>query len=464
MKHIISEKTFFQFLKCPSWVYFDAFSDSPKPHDPLLAKMLDDSLIDEMKRHLIQERNDIAEVDAEDLEDRFRQTLEFMHEGRETIYGGVLIDAHWVGAPDILEKVEGQSKLGNHYYIAADMKKYPMREDYKFQGCFYAEILERLQGIKPKQGYVISPIGEVNNYLIDEFEAQYSLTLDEIERIIAGQSPAHFLTSGCKQSPWFDECKQEAACDDLSLLNRVWRKEILEIQSAGITSMEELAKTPTRDLERLVPGIHPERLSRIQLQAQSMQDGLHRIIDRIELPEAKVELYFDIESDPLRDFHYLFGLLAVTDNEEEYHLFAAESKENSEGMWKKLCEFIESHIDAPIYHYGDFERVVIEQYANKYGVSGLVREALERNLIDIQTVMRNAVIFPLSFYSLKDIAQYIGFSWRAEDASGANSVLWFEQWLQKKDPKLFQKIAQYNEDDVRATYKLQRWLRENAGL
>jgi uncharacterized protein len=65
---------------------------------------------------------------------------------------------------------------------------------------------------------------------------------------------------------------------------------------------------------------------------------------------------------------------------------------------------------------------------------------------------------------LKDIAQYIGFNWRAEDASGANSVLWFEEWLKKKTPRLMQKILEYNEDDVIATYKLQRWVRENVIL
>jgi uncharacterized protein len=75
--------------------------------------------------------------------------------------------------------------------------------------------------------------------------------------------------------------------------------------------------------------------------------------------------------------------------------------------------------------------------------------------------LRPAVIFPLSFYSLKDIASYLGFSWRADDASGANSVIWFEKWLGSKDESLKRKILEYNEDDVRATWKLKEWLQEN---
>jgi len=133
-------------------------------------------------------------------------------------------------------------------------------------------------------------------------------------------------------------------------------------------------------------------------------------------------------------------------------------------MWAEFVQFIERHIDAPMYHYGWFEQEVVRRFGAKYGIGEIAREALERNMIDILYVVRPAVIFPLSFYSLKDIAGYIGFQWRAEDASGANSVIWFEDWLKKKTPKLLQKILEYNEDDVRATYVLQRWVRENASL
>ena len=175
-------------------------------------------------------------------------------------------------------------------------------------------------------------------------------------------------------------------------------------------------------------------------------------------------MFFDIESDPLRDFDYLFGVLAVSEQGQDYHLFAAEKKTNGEGMWQQFVSLIEQHIDSPIYHYGSFEVDVIERFIKKYGISEIAHEALIRNMIDIMPIIRESVIFPLTFYSLKDIAGYIGFKWRAEDASGANSILWFEEWLTNKDKKLFQKIVEYNEDDVRATWKVQRWLRENVGM
>ncbi|MBI4437603.1 TM0106 family RecB-like putative nuclease [Candidatus Uhrbacteria bacterium] len=466
MHPAITEKTFYQYLKCPNWVYLDLHAFEPRPHEALLSRLQDDGLLPEKERELLTDRQDTAEVTAEDPDEAFTQTLAFMREGRHTIYHGVLVDKHWVGHPDILERVEGQSRLGHYYYVAADLKRTRfVRDDHKFQGCFYAELLERVQGVKPVQGYVMTPDREVIPYLIEEFEAQYEITLTEIEKIVAGKRPAHFVTSGCKQSPWFAECRSESeACDDLSLLNRVWREEVHRLEEAGVTTIGALALRSVPDLERLCPEVSSTRLEIMRDQAIAIKEGRHLIRGHVQMPEARVELFFDIESDPLRDFDYLLGVLEVTSHGEQYHSFFAAAPEQEAQMWKEFVAFIEGHMDAPIYHYGWFEREVVERFAARYGISEIARQALQENMLDLLDLIRPAVIFPLSFYSLKDLGAYIGFQWRSEDASGANSVLWFEEWLKKKTPKLLQKILEYNEDDVRATHRLQRWVREHASL
>lgn len=466
MKGIITEKTFFQYLKCPNWVYFDSHVQEVRMHEHLMQQLQDDGLIKEKHQELLSDRQGVVEVTAEDPDEAFLQTVDFMREGRQTIYHGVLVDKHWVGHPDILEKVEGRSRLGNYYYVAVDMKRSrTVRDDHKFQGCFYAELLERVQRVKPVQGYIITPDNEIHSYLIEEFEAEYELTLSEIEKIVAGSRPAHFTTSGCKQSPWYKECREESErCDDLSLLNRVWRNEVRMLDEAGVHTVADLALKSVSDLEHLAPDIRSSRLETMRDQAIALTEHRHIIRGSASMPESRVDLFFDIESDPLRDFDYLFGVLKVTDKGEEYHSFFAQSPEQEAQMWKEFVSFIERHIDAPIYHYGWFEQEVVKRFADKYGIGEIARGALETNMIDLLGIVRATVIFPLSFYSLKDIANYIGFSWRSADASGANSVLWFERWLAEKTPKLLQKILEYNEDDVRATYKLQRWVRENVVL
>ncbi len=460
----LSEKTFYQYLKCPNWVYFDAFAIENRIHHPLMERLIDDGLGDEKQREIVSDREDLVEVTQEDPDDAFRQTLAFMAEGRQTIFHAVLIDKHWVGHPDVLEKVEGHSGFGSYYYIAADLKRSRfLRDEAKFQGCFYAELLHRIQKVKPVQGYIITPDKEVLSYVIEDFEGEFALTLDAIEQIIAGKQPAHFLTSGCKQSPWFSQCREQSeACDDISLLNRVWRQEVAALKKAGVETISQFALLSLAQLETRAPEVSHARLELMRDQAIAIAEHRHIIRQGIEFPEAKTEIYFDIESDPLRDFDYLFGVLVVEKGEGSYKPFFAQTPAQEEQMWKEFVMFIEQHLDAPIYHYGWFEVEVIHRFSAKYGIGELAREALERNMIDILELTRPAVIFPLSFYSLKDIATHIGFHWRADDASGANSVLWFEEWLKKKTPKLLQKILEYNEDDVRATYALQQWLAENA--
>ncbi len=458
----ITEKTFYQYIKCPNWVYFGAHAFEKKVHDPLMAQLIDDGLIHEKQRELISDRKELVEVTAEDPDEAFNQTLTFMREGRQTIFHGVLIDKHFVGHPDVLERVEGRSALGNYYYVAVDLKRSRfLRDEFKFQGCFYAELLERIQKTKPIVGYVINPDKKVMTYSLSEFAGEYELTLSEIEKIMAGQRPVHFVTSGCKQSPWFSHCLEEStACDDLSLLNRVWRQEVRLLQEAGVKTISELALASVSDLERLAPDVNPGRLETMRDQAVAIKEYRHIIRRSIEFPEARTELFFDIESDPLRDFDYLLGVLCVENGRESYHSFFAASPDQEKEMWNEFVAFIERHMDAPIYHYGWFEQEVVQRFMVRYGISALAKEALERNMIDLLEQLRPAVIFPLPFYSLKDIGAYLGFTWRSEDASGANSVIWFEEWLKKKNQKLMQKILEYNEDDVRATHHLQRWLRE----
>ncbi|HLD17799.1 MAG TPA: TM0106 family RecB-like putative nuclease [Patescibacteria group bacterium] len=465
MPRLITQKSFYQYLRCPTWVYFDASQGKRVLHDSLLERLSDDGLIPEKEKEIISDRPDLAEVTFEDPEEAFRQTLAFMREGRETIYRGALVDGHWVGTPDVLAKVEGRSSFGPYYYVAADVKHtHEAKDDHRFQGCFYAELLKRIQGIKPLHGYVITPDRTVLGYAIEEFESTYRLTLDAIERIVAGEKPNHFLTSGCKQSPWFSECRLESeSCDDLSVVNRVWREEVDLLRKAGFKTFHALAALPFAKLKRKVGGaISPVRLGIIWHQAQALREGTHRLLAPVPFPQAKTELYFDIESDPLRDTEFLFGVLEVREGKEkaEYRAFLARKPEEEGVAWKEFVAFIEKHPDAPIYHYGWFEVETVRRLSSKYGTSAAVRDLFNRNMIDLLSLLRPCVAFPFPFYSLKDIASYVGFSWRAGgEAVGTNAVLWFEQWLASKGKKrsILQKIVDYNEDDVRATWAVKQW-------
>jgi len=280
---------------------------------------------------------------------------------------------------------------------------------------------------------------------------------------LEGVEEPHFLTSDCKQSPWFSECKKLSAdADDLSRLNRVWRNEVTSLNQAGIMTVGQLAQSHPDLLGGRVTGIPPERLRLLVEQAKALMENRAIIMGRVDLPDTDDALVVDIESDPLRDLHYLFGVLDVHKGQKEFHAFLAKHENEEKSAWESFVNFMQNNPGTPIYHYGWYEQEVFKVMTERYGApEGFLDDMAERS-IDLLIRLREAIIFPLSFYSLKDIAQYLGFRWRHDDASGLNSVLWYEEFLRTGDNDVLQDIVFYNEDDVRATWYLREWAKKNA--
>ena len=102
------------------------------------------------------------------------------------------------------------------------------------------------------------------------------------------------------------------------------------------------------------------------------------------------------------------------------------------------------------------------RHAIEQGIPELDRRRMEQRMIDLYDYTRSRVIFPLPYYSLKDIGAYIGYTWR-DSMDGADSVLLFEEWLMHpRQSSLFKKLLAYNEDDLRATWALKTWLEREA--
>jgi uncharacterized protein len=325
---------------------------------------------------------------------------------------------------------------------------------------FYALLLKKIQGAKPEEGRIINVDDEWLSFPIEEAEPDFFEALDRILAIRAGEKPQALFTSACKDSPWYEECKREAeAADDIGLLYKIYKSEYRRLREAGYLTLAQLAAADPATLQDAVKGVSGHRLERLRLQAQSLRGRKIIRLEDANLPVSGVELFFDIEGDPMIGVEYLHGLLIREGGQEAYKAFTAEQPSEEGRAWLAFCDFIEGYAGAPIYHYGWYELDAIRRLSAKYGISKKAAAALDRaNMIDLNRTAQRAAIFPLYFYSLKDLAKHLGFRWRASDASGANSVLWFQEWCEKGDRTLLQKITDYNEDDVRATALLKDWL------
>jgi predicted RecB family nuclease len=458
----ITKQSFYRYAKCPSWIAHDARHEHAE--DALRIRLQEDGLLLDVERTLLRKRGTlVAEVTADDVDDAMMQTLALMKEGAQTIYRPMLMLDSSVACPDFLERVQGKSHFGDYYYVACDIKRSrAVKPEYKLQGCFYADILAAIQRTKPVQGYVMNSKGEIQSYLLAEAEVQYHLSHDAIRRILEGDEEPHFLTSDCKQSPWFSACKTDAvSCDDISRINRIWRSEADALCAAGFGTVTAFAQTHPDLVFGKVSGITRERIVFLHMQARALFTGQHTVVRPIDLPPSHQCLVVDVESDPLRDSDYLFGVLVVEGDKVEYHVFLAKDPQDEQQAWESFAAFIRSYVGYPLYHYGWSEQDIFRRMGEKYGTDPEVLSMLEDQGVDLLVRLRDSVVFPLSFYSLKDIAQYLGFSWRRDDASGLNSVLWYERWLTEHDASALNDVVLYNEDDVRATLHVLRWAQKH---
>ncbi|MFH1358136.1 MAG: TM0106 family RecB-like putative nuclease, partial [bacterium] len=181
-------------------------------------------------------------------------------------------------------------------------------------------------------------------------------------------------------------------------------------------------------------------------------------------PDAPVEIHYDIEDDPTQDFVYLHGIALIEKGKEpEYIAFFADSFEEEKKITLELFDFFRTYKDAPVYHYSPHEKTTIKRLISKHNIDAqdVFDNLFAENgkAIDLYKIINDKTDWPLTSYSLKDVCRYLGFEWDAEDAGGAASVVWVNDYL-KGQKELKAKILQYNKDDCLATFHLKNKLIE----
>lgn len=467
----ITPSLFYQHATCPHWIWYDRFGDPKRKGEvPELAqKLLAQGVVHEAEyvRGL-----ELSPVVSRNQAEARAQTLDLMRRGVERIYQGVieaeLNGAVWRGRPDLLERRPGASALGNYHYVPVDVKSsHSIHREQRLQLTFYALVLEAVQGVRPRDLAIINvdhariPFRPTSAHV-----AETRAKAAEIMGVMAGNKPPLRLASKCKRSPWFGECVREAEeAGDIALIYDLDSRAHPALRAAGIHTIADAARM---DLSALpaVPYCSASKLARVSLQAQALVTGELRWLARPSIPDAPLRIYFDIEGDPLLDVQYLFGFWIVGDGEPRYVRFLAERPEDERRMWEEFLAWTDAlPADYAVYHYADYERAHTLRLAKEYGSSpGFERFA--SRYVDLLGVVKASVIFPLYFYSIKDIAKskFLNYHWRHAKAGGAQSIFWYEHWLESGDRKILQDIVDYNEDDVVATEQLHTWLLEHGSV
>lgn len=413
-------------------------------------------------------------------EEKERLTTEAMLRQEPLIYGGRITADDLVGEPDLL-------RFAGHGYLAGDIKSgagEEGREDlskpkvhYGVQVALYTDILERKGMSAGRIPFIIDINAEEIPYDLDEpfglrnpttLWSRYQEAVAEARAIVSRQTETlAAYSSTCKLCWWYSACtKKLAADDDLTLLPELGRTK----RDAMLDQIESVAAFADINVESFVTGkktvftgIGPNVLRKLHQRARLVTSPNPQpyLIAPLVLPHSDIEVFFDIETDTMRDFCYLHGMLERRggDNATERFdaffatdLSAGAEQEAFAAAWAYLC----ARPAAIIYFYSKYERTIWRVLQRKYPdvCSAEDIEALfhpDRSIDLYYDVVQKATMWPTRDHSIKTLARFLGFQWRDTDPSGAASIEWFDQWVKTGDPTIRQRILDYNEDDCRAT-------------
>ena len=77
-------------------------------------------------------------------------------------------------------------------------------------------------------------------------------------------------------------------------------------------------------------------------------------------------------------------------------------------------------------------------------------------------LIRGSWILPIKNYSLKTVANWVGFDWTQKNISGSKALYWWLQYRHTKGNSFLEKIINYNKDDCLATLAITKWHLDNA--
>jgi predicted RecB family nuclease len=495
MEYITASKLY-DYLECPHRVWRDIYG--PKDEKILEANPFVEMLWKKGIQHeekIVSNLGKFLDLSDGSLEDRFKETIEAMNSKTPLIYQGVLIYENMRGSPDLLRlmpngeyiPIDIKSGMGSDGFVDEE-EVGKLKKKYAVQLALYVDILRRL-GFKSDYKGMILDIKEneieydLSNIISvrakETFWHLYERIKREVSSLLDNKTKNKPAISGkCKLCHWYNSCNKWAKeNDDLTNIfylggsnrNRLNKDldintidELLEINIEKVFLQKEAEKKAGND--EFLYNIGKGGLSKALWRAKVLREIKKPVFsERIEFPKTKYELFFDIESDPTQEFIYLHGVYERNVDKTEFKYFYTEelSDEEEARAWADFWKYIHSlpKDDFTVYYYSPYEKTTYKALQRKYpeviSEEEVVNFFEHKNVIDLYNdVILKKTDWPLGSYSIKAIAQYLGFSWRDKTPSGALSIQWFNEYLEKKDEKILQRILDYNEDDCIATMVL----------
>ena len=383
--------------------------------------------------------------------------------------------------PSLLIRVNGDSIWGNYKYLPA-VSKLGRRttKEHQLDLALCSIFIERFQKAKVEYGLVISSQNNkiynekifINKKLRDKviklcFELNKSLNY-KIPNITENRKK-------CSICSWRQFCDKEAESNGfLTDIDGIGSKTSQSLKNVGIHDIKQLASCDISKLKNKL-SIYDEndfkKTNKLINQSRSYLSGLpihlkfHKDLFDLIKKLNQGFYVFDIESNPDENHDFLYGLLSVENVYDQTKNFVYKpilNLINKNKYHLEILKQLNSKSNWPILHFGETEKITMIKMAKMINLNEFEIHSLESRFIDLHLLIRKSWILPIKNYSLKTVANWVGFNWSQENISGSKALYWWIQYSNTKENSFLEKIIKYNKDDCLATLEIIKWHLDNA--
>ena len=448
-RKVITEKIFNAYLNCKYKSYLQLHNQiGQRTEYEILQERLD------MKYHLEAQAKLKSNYAKDNILRLSHLTLSKLKLGKDLILNTTISVDGLQASYDALKRCPGNSKLGSFSYEPVSFCRNPkITRIAKLSLTFKGVMLECLQGVMPKRGFLIygehltkkSVLMHPHIKMVEKMMADLNTQRCTTEKVPI------FLKHHCNICEFANFCESKALeTDHLSLLRGISEKEINKHNKKGIFTVNQLSYTfrPRKPPKRAK---NPTKPHHFALQALSLRENKIHIHGKPELPISETNVYFDIEGIPERDFYYLIGMIIIDNGTTTYRNYWAGQKADEENIFCHFIESVEQLPNCSLFHYGSYDATALKHMKGRLPTQyQKATEAILEKTLNVLSVIYPHVYFPVYSNSLKDIGALLGCEWSDNNASGIQSIIWRKSWEETRNQLLKTKLIQYNKEDCLA--------------
>ena len=454
------------------------------PPDDLLS-LLKDKGIEHEARVIDQKSKNskIVRVEGQTEPEKVENTIAAMKSGADLIYQAALKSSEFFGYADILEKRSGKSKLGDHYYVPADVKiaSHP-KPTAILQLLAYAEMLYLVQERLPDEISVITKDGKSHSYSAHSLFHYYQYFKSTFLKFHGSFDPKiQPIPEKTKEHrDWSIYAKRVLhEKDDLALTAKLRSTHAEILRNINVNTLTQLSEMKETEIK----GIPDDTLSmlkrqaRLQVQSKERRPPLFEVFPhegRMGLamlpPPSEYDVFFDMEGYPLLGENGLEYLYGYAFRNREYNTIWAYNPSEEAHAFKSFISYAHDrwreHPDMKIYHYGHYEPSTVKRLMGQHGICERMVDDLLRSevFVDLYQIVKQALLVGTYSYGLKSIEALYYPERDTDVSSGAESAVEFARWLDVGgDPassEFLKRIKDYNKDDCLSTLDLETFLRK----